>query len=58
MKNVLENIKKILDSEAEILIDSFLEYYGEKFRYIIEKWYNEITFIYYIDWSIVDLVIN
>lgn len=51
-------IKQTLDKNRIILIESFVEYYGEKFRYIIEKRYNEITFIYYIDWNMIDLVVK
>lgn len=43
--------KKILEDNKQILIDSFVEYYGEEYRNIIEKRYNEITFVYYIDWE-------
>ncbi len=51
-------IKQSLENNKKILIESFVEYYGDEFRYIIEKRYNEITFIYYIDWSTIDFVIN
>lgn len=51
-------IKQSLEKNKKILIESFVEYYGEEFRYIIEKRYDEITFIYYIDWSMIDFVIN
>ena len=46
-------IRHSLEKNKRILIESFVEYYGEEFRYLIEKRYNEITFIYYIDWNMV-----
>lgn len=44
-------IKDSLNSNKKILIESFVEYYGEQYRSIIEKKFNEITFVYYIDWK-------
>ncbi len=51
-------IRDTLDSNRRILIESFVDYYGEEYRSIIEKRYNEISFIYYIDWNTIDLVIR
>lgn len=51
-------IRDTLDSNRRILIESFVDYYGEEYRSIIEKRYNEISFIYYIDWKTIDLVIR
>lgn len=40
-----------LEKNKEILIESFVEYYGEKHRDEIVSRFNEITFIYYINWE-------
>lgn len=39
-----------LEKNKEILIESFVEYYGEKHRDEIVSRFNEIVFVYYIDW--------
>lgn len=58
-KNKYNNlIQETLNSNKNILIDSFVEYYGEEYRNIIEKRYNEITFIYYVDWETIELVVE
>lgn len=51
-------IRETLDSNKRILIESFVDYYGEEYRNIIEKRYNEIIFIYYVDWETIDLVVE
>lgn len=51
-------IKGTLENNKKILIESFVEYYGEEYRTIIEKRYNEITFVYYVDWKTIDLVVK
>lgn len=53
-----ELIKETLNSNKRILIESFVDYYGEEYRNIIEKRYNEITFVYYVDWRTIDLVVD
>lgn len=40
-----------LEKNKEILIESFIEYYGEKHRDEIISRFNEIVFIYFIDWE-------
>lgn len=40
-----------LEKNKEILIESFVEYYGEKHRDEIVSMFNEIIFIYYINWE-------
>lgn len=51
-------IKRELEKNKQILIDSFVEYYGEEFRTLIESRYNEISFVYYIDWDMVEYAIK
>lgn len=51
-------IKESIEKNKPVLIESFIEYYGEEFRNVIIKKINEITFIYYIDWETVDLIIK
>lgn len=51
---IIESFSK----NKSILIEAFVEYYGEKYRSIIEKRYNEISFAYYLDWETIDVVIN
>ena len=52
------SIKETLNSNKDILIESFVEYYGEEYRNKIEKRYNEITFVYYVDWETIDLAVE
>lgn len=42
---------KTIEDNKEILIESFVEYYGEKHRDEIVSRFNEIIFIYYINWE-------
>lgn len=59
LKNKYDNlVKQTLEKNKQLLIDSFVEYYGEEYRRIIEKKYNEITFVYYIDWKSIDVVVK
>lgn len=51
-------IKKTLADNKEILIDSFVEYYGEEYRQIIEERYEKIIFVYYINWDIIKKVLS
>ncbi len=51
-------IKESLNSNKKILIESFVEYYGEKYRSLIEKRVNEITFVYYVNWESVYLFVK
>lgn len=51
-------IKQKLEENKSILIESFVEYYGEEFRALIERKYEEIVFCYYIDWETIDLVVE
>lgn len=51
-------IKDSLDCNKRKLVDSFVDYYGEEYRSIIKKKYNEITFVYYVDWQTIDLVVE
>lgn len=51
-------IRETLASNKKILIESFVDYYGEEYRSIIEKRYNEITFIYYVDWETIHLIVE
>lgn len=53
-----EIIRQTLEQNKQILIESFVEYYGEEHRKLIEKRYNEITFVYYIYWPGIDYAIN
>lgn len=46
-----EIVEQTLARNKSILIESFVEYYGEEYREIIERRYNEIVFVYYIDWE-------
>lgn len=45
-----------LNQNKQILIDSFVEYYGEEYRDLITRKYNEITFIYFADWYSLELL--
>lgn len=59
IKNKYDNlIKETLNFNKDILIESFVEYYGEEYRNIIEKRYNEIAFVYYVDWETIKLVVE
>ncbi len=51
-------IKETLQSNKPILIESFVEYYGESYRKVIEKKYNEITFVYYINWEMIEFIVD
>lgn len=51
-------IKDTLAVNREIIIESFVEYYGEEHRSLIEKRYNQITFVYYVSPVEIDNVIN
>lgn len=44
-----EEINKSLKLNKSKIIDSFVEYYGEEYRDIIEKRYDEIVFTYFIN---------
>lgn len=44
-------IKDSLNSNKKILIESFVEYYGEEYRNTIEKKLNDIDFVFYINWE-------
>lgn len=57
-KKYAELIPQELEKNKTILIESFVEYYGENYRSIIQKRYNEITFVYYIDWETVNVIVN
>lgn len=43
---------KTIEDNKEILIESFVEYYGEKHRDEIVSRFNEITFVYFINWEV------
>lgn len=47
-----------LEKNKRILIDSFVEYYGEEYRSIIESKYSEITFISFLDWERMHILLN
>lgn len=51
-------IKQKLEENKSILIDSFVEFYGEEFRALIERKYNEIVYCYYLDWDTINLVVE
>lgn len=51
-------IQNTLKENESIIIESFVEYYGEEYRSLIKKKYKEITFAYYIDWEMISIVIN
>lgn len=51
-----EIVEQTLARNKSILIESFVEYYGEEYRDIIERKYNEIVFVYYIDWEEIGLL--
>lgn len=51
-------VRAILKKNKKILIDSFVEYYGEKYRKIIETRFNELIFVYYITWEDVEEIIK
>jgi len=53
-----KTVKETLQANKQIIIDSFVEYYGEEFRKIIEKRINEIVFIYYFHMPTIDLVMK
>lgn len=57
-KKYAELIPQELEKNKTIMIESFVEYYGEGYRSIIQKRYNEITFVYYIDWECVNVVVD
>lgn len=47
-----------LDKNKDILIESFIEYYGEEYRDVITSRFNEITFVYFINWESFSSMIN
>lgn len=47
-----------LRKNRDILIESFVEYYGEEYRDVIERKYSQIVFTYYIDWNFLKLVVE
>ena len=51
-------IKESLATNQDILLESFIEYYGEEHRKAIVKNFSEITFAYYVDFPILDLVVD
>ncbi|MEG1648037.1 MAG: hypothetical protein RR325_04665, partial [Bacilli bacterium] len=49
-----EEINKSLKLNKSKIIDSFVEYYGEEYRDIIEKRYDEIVYTYFISPNFID----
>lgn len=59
LKNKYNDIvRTTLEKNKKILIDSFIEYYGEKYRKIITTRFNELIFVYYITWEDVEEIIK
>lgn len=59
LKNKYDSlIGNLLTNSKELLIESFVKYYGEKHRNVIEKRFNEIIFVYYINWHSIDIALN
>lgn len=51
-------IEIILDQNKQILIDSFCEYYGEKYRDLIKLRFNSIVFTFYYENNMASRIIN
>lgn len=49
-------VKTELKKNEEILKESFIEYFGEENRSLIESRFKEIVYIYYINWDIISFV--
>lgn len=49
-------VKEELKKNDEILKESFIEYFGEENRALIESRFKEIVYIYYINWDTITLV--
>lgn len=50
--------KETINKNKSILIKSFIEYYGEKYRDLIKERFNRITFVYYFDFEYLKLSKN
>lgn len=51
-------ITNALNSNKKIIIDSLVEYYGEKHRSLIEQRYEEIVFVYYVHHDSIKYAVN
>ncbi|MCX4364296.1 MAG: hypothetical protein OSJ70_00795 [Bacilli bacterium] len=51
-------VKREIAKNKEILLESFIEYYGEKNRRVIESRFNQIVFAYYVDFDTIDYFIK
>jgi len=48
-KEYTEKINDRIKKYSNLIIDSFVEYYGEEYRKIITERFNNISFLYYIN---------
>lgn len=53
-----ELIKSTLVSNKKNIIDSLVEFYGEKHRSLIEQRYEEIVFVYYVHYDSIKYAVN
>lgn len=51
-------IPRTLESNKNLLIESFVQYYGEGHRNRIEERYHQITLAYYIDWNLLKEIVE
>lgn len=51
-------VKSELERNKQILLDSFIEYYGEENRKIIEERFKEVVFAYYVDFDTIETFIK
>ena len=48
-KNYTEKITNRIEKYKDLILESFIEFYGEDYRNIITTRFNDITFLYYIN---------
>lgn len=49
-------VKRELEKNNEILKESFIEYFGEQRRTLINALFEEIVYVYYVNWDTINLV--